>query len=111
MSRALIDKIRKGRESRVESGGYTFTVRRPTDLEMLELGQAVPVSSLFKFVSGWNVKECDVVPGGGGDQVPFSQALFQEWIADRPDLWTDITQAIVEAYKAHETALGEAAKN
>ena len=50
----LADKIRKARESTVEVGGYTFTVRRPTDLEMFELQGSVSAGRLLPFVVGWS---------------------------------------------------------
>lgn len=30
---ALVDKLRRAREFQVETGGFTFTLRRPTDVE------------------------------------------------------------------------------
>ena len=36
---SLAEKIRKAREVKVESAGFSFIIRRPTDLEMIEHGQ------------------------------------------------------------------------
>lgn len=115
MSQSLIEKIRRARESTVSAGGLKFTVRRPTDLEMLDIQRAGAVSQgdiLARFVTGWEgVKELDLVPGGVGVPVAFDAALFAEWIADRPDLWAPLTNAVVDSYKQHEARLAEESKN
>lgn len=112
---ALIEKIRRARESQVEVGGLEFTVRRPTDLEMLAMTTGPVITQgdiMTKFVVGWGkVKELDLFSGGTGELVPFSQELFAEFIADRPDLWTPLSNAVVDKYKAHEKAKEETAKN
>ena len=108
----LADKIRKARESTVEVGGYTFTVRRPTDLEMFELQGSVSAGRLLPFVVGWSgVKELDLVPGGDPHPLPFDAAACAEWLADRPDLLGPIVSALVDRYAQHTEALGVAAKN
>lgn len=110
---SLIERIRRARETVVEASGFEFTVRRPTDLEMLELQGSNPKQGdlLTRFVIGWGkVKELDIVPGGTDAPVPFEAALFAEWIADRPDLWNPITESIVTSYRAHKERLAESAK-
>ena len=108
---SLIDKIRKARHVTVESGGYAFTCRRPTDLEAMHLGQA-KAEDLLDYVVGWKgVKEIDLVPGGTSIEVPFDAALCREWLADRPDMWGPIAQAVIEAYNRHAAELEERTKN
>lgn len=112
---ALIERIRRARESVVEASGFKFTVRRPTDLEMIDIQAGGLVSQgdiLKRFVTGWDdVKELDLVPGGTGLPVPFDTGLFGEWVADRPDLWGPLTDAVISAYQRHREALEESRKN
>lgn len=109
---SLIDKIRKSREQRVDVGGYTFTVRRPTDIEAMALRNAGGIADLLPFVVGWEgVKEIDLVPGGNAVPVAFDPVVAAEWLADRPDLLQPLVEAIMESYRAHVAALEGAAKN
>lgn len=109
---SLAAKIRKARESAVEVGGYTFTVRRPTDIEMLDLQGEGSVARLLPFVVGWaGVKELDLVPGGDPHPLPFDGAACAEWLADRPDLLGPLVSEIVASYGRHAAALDTAAKN
>lgn len=111
MSQLLIDKIRKARQTNVETGGFTFTVRRPTDMEVVEMRSANLKQGdiMAKFVVGWSgITELDIIPGGTAALVPFSPELFIEWIADRPSLWAPLTDAILSAYDTHQKSLGEA---
>ena len=107
----LIEKLRKAREQTVEAGGFTFTVRRPTDIEAIAMhGQ--PVERMLRFVVGWQgVKEIDLIPGGAPVAVEFDTALATEWLADRPDLIEPLTSAIRDAYRAHVKSMEDAGKN
>ena len=107
----LADKIRKARESVVEAGGYKFTIRRPTDVDMLEFNRIKTPDGLNKFVVGWDgVKEIDLFPGGEGHPAPFDSDACAEWLSDRSDLMIPVVNAIVDAYQAHKTKLGDAEK-
>jgi hypothetical protein len=103
MSQALIEKIRKAREVVIYADGHGFTVRRPTDLEAATLrGQKIDLGDfLKKFVTGWTLKELDIIPGGNPVDVPFDSDLFAEWIADRPHLWEPLQKGIFTAYESH----------
>lgn len=108
----LVEKLRKAREQQVTVGGFTFTVRRPTDIEALALRGASGVAALLPFVVGWSgVKEIDVLPGGNPVELPYDAATAAEWLADRPDLLEPLVKAIMDAYRAHVAALEGAAKN
>jgi len=112
---SLIDKIRKARQQTVEAGGFKFTIERPTDMQVIDLQQdnvRLRQSELLKrFIVGWEgVKETDIIPGGVGVEVEFDNDLFIEWIADKPNLWTPITDAITLSYQDHIKALGESEK-
>ena len=109
---SLVEKLRKARQRNVEVGGYTFTVRRPTDIEAMEMRGVTGIADLLPFVVGWKgVKEIDLIPGGSAIEIAFDPALAREWLADRPDLLQPIVESIMEGYRAHVAALEGAAKN
>lgn len=67
---------------------------------------------LTRFVVDWGeMKEMDLVPGGGPEPVPFDAELWAEWIADHPEHWDDITRVVYDSYKAHEAEMEVVAKN
>ena len=114
MSKSAIERLRRARQSTAPSGKRTFTIRRPTDLEMHELAGKIDQRALLvRFVVDWGVmSELDLgIPGGGPDPVPFEPELWAEWIADHPEHWDDISAAVIEGYRAHKAALEETAKN
>ena len=114
MSKSLIERLRRARQTTVTSGARTFTIRRPTDLEMHEMAGAIDQRKLLvRFVTDWGtLSELDLgIPGGGPDPVPFEAGLWEEWIADHPEHWDDITRAVFDGYRGHKDALEEAAKN
>jgi hypothetical protein len=109
---SLIEKLRKARERQVEIGGFTFTVRRPTDLQAMGLRAANTIAELIPFVVGWQgVKEIDVLPGGDPHPLAFDAEVCAEWLADRPDLLHPLIEAIMDSYSAHAAALEAVAKN
>jgi hypothetical protein len=113
----LIEKIRAARQVNVHIDGLGFTVRRPTDMEMAKLKtDAVrqgfsDADVLRKYVVDWKgVQEIHLIPGGSPVDVPFEADLFMEWVSDRPDCWTPLVDAILEAYRAHEDKRMESEK-
>lgn len=114
MAETIIEKLRKSRQGEVQTGGCSFTVRRPTDEEAYNhFRSEVPVSAelLARFVVGWNLKEADILPGGGKAQVPYDPELAREWLADRADLWPPLLERITELYQAHAQSRETAPKN
>ena len=108
----LVDKIRRARERNVEVGGYTFTVRRPTDIEAMALRGASGIADLLPYVVGWQgVNEIDLIPGGSPVPTPFAADVAAEWLADRPDLLQPLVEAIMAAYRDHVATMEDAAKN
>lgn len=109
----IADKLRKAREIKVEAGGFSFTVRRPTDLEMIELqGGQVRGDKLLRFLIDWDgVKEIDMMEGGDPHPLKFDPEIAREWLSDRPDLFAKITSGMIGAYQAHSAALEEKLKN
>jgi len=108
---ALADKIRRARESTVEAGGHSFTVRRPTDADAMGLGKATVIELVVRFVVGWNLKEIDLIPGGSPVEAPFDDEAFSEWVADQPEILGVLSGAIVSAYQDHAKKRTEAEKN
>ena len=107
----LIEKIRKARQRQVEAGGFTFTVSRPTDIEAAKLGKA-GTSELLEYVTGWSkVYEFDLIPGGSPQEVPWDKDVCREFLADRPDLWSPLVEAVLESYSQHVKTLEDNAKN
>lgn len=119
MSQLIINKIRAGRQTSVPVGKFTFTVRRPTEMELLEIqqrrneGNSITQGEILnRFVVGWEgVTELDVFPGGTGLAVEFSAELFAEWIVDQSQLWLPLTTAVIEAYRLHDSAMAAELKN
>mgnify|MGYP001358389386 CR=1 FL=1 len=108
----LAEKMRKARESIVPVGGFSFTILRPTDLDMMEFSKDRNPAGLIQFVVGWEgIKEMDLIPGGDGHPVPFDAEACAEWLADRSDLFIPLVNSITDAYQARQQALEEARKN
>ena len=109
---ALLEKIRRAREFRVEAGGYSFTLRRPTDVEWLEVAGQSTARAVLPYIIGWEgVKELDLIPGGDPHPLPFDAEACQEWLADRIDLLPTLLEAFVKSYEAHLQARSDAEKN
>ncbi len=108
----LSEKIRKAREMRVDAGGKTFIVLRPTTLDMIDLQGKTAARAIMPHIIGWEgVTGLDLYPGGDGAPVPFDSDACAEWLSDRVDLLGPIAQAAVDAYDAHRLAIEDAAKN
>lgn len=108
---ALADKLRRARERTVEVAGRRFTVRRPTDAEAMLLSEQTGLDLVRRYVTGWDLREIDLIPGGGPDAVPFEAGLWADWVDDQPDLWGPLAETIVAAYREHTEAREHAAKN
>lgn len=110
----LSEKIKRARQTRIAVGAHFLTIRRPTDLDMLELrNEKIKQRDVIeRFVVDWDdVKESDLFSGGNPDLVPFDFDAYKEWIADHPEYWAAITDAVVASYKEHEAKVGEIVKN
>lgn len=109
---ALAQKLRKAREVEVKAAGFTFIARRPTDLEMIELGYAKAGRAILPFVIGWEgVSELSILGTGSPHPVEFDPELCAEWLEDRLDILKELIEAIHGAYSAHVAMLGSAVKN
>lgn len=111
MSQALIDKLRRARESTIEAGGHVFTLRRPSDAEAAQLGGSSPLELVRRFVVGWNLRELDLIPGGNPEPAPFSAEVWALWVDDQPALWGPLSDAVIAAYKRHTESREAVEKN
>lgn len=110
MSKAA-EKIRRARERPVTVGAHTYTIRRPTD-EDVQFGKVEPGLGMVKrYVVGWDFVELDLFPGGGPEPAPFDAEDWAEWVADKPEVWVELSDAIVAAYKEHTAQVEADAKN
>lgn len=108
----LVDKIRKARELRVQAGGHTFIVRRPTGLDVVEMGQVSRGRAVLPYIVGWDgVREMDMIPGGDPHPVPFDADVCAEWLGDRLDILGPLATAAFEAYTDHAKKLDEQKKS
>ncbi len=110
---ALVEKMRRARERRVEVGGHTFIYRRPTPVEWRANIEKLGVDrAIIAAVVGWEgVAELDLIPGGDGAPAVFDPDVAAEWLADRPDLLNAIAAHMIEQVKAHAETLGNDKKN
>jgi hypothetical protein len=114
MSRELIAKLKKAREVRVTIGKFTFTARRPTDVEAIALHRddAAFSTIALDFVIGWEgVTEDDMFGGGSTVALEFTPEFWRTWAADRPDFWGPISNACLDAYRVHAEAMTSVEKN
>jgi hypothetical protein len=103
---SLVERMRKAREQKVQAGGFTFVVRRPTDVDMMEMAGRVDARRLIPYVVGWEgVAEMDLVKGGEPHPLAFDAAACAEWLADRPDLLTPLVEAVLASYTVHAERL------
>ena len=108
----LTDKIRRAREVRVPAGEFTFVIRRPTDVEWIEIAGQSTARAVLPFVIGWEgVKELAMIPGGDPHPLPFDSEACSEWLSDRIDLLPILLEAFVKSYEAHIEQRSVAVKN
>lgn len=111
----LIEKMRRARESSIDVDGIKLTIRRPTDMDALELSYhstREAVLGVCQFVVGWSgVKELDLIPGGTGENVPFDAELFVEWIQDKPECWEPLIKAVRDSYQSYRQKVQDSLKN
>jgi len=110
----LIDKIRAARVLRVKVQGMTFIGKRPTVAEFgLHMHNKTPDHEAARAaITGWEgVRECDLIEGGSTDHLAFDQALWDEVLPDRPDIWSRITIALSSAVVAEMDRHKESEKN
>lgn len=109
---SLVEKIRKARETTVEAGGFKFTIRRPTALEVAEMPATSRGRAVLPYIIGWEgVREIDVVPGGAAHPLPFDAAACAEWLGDRIDILAPLATQVFDAYAAYISRLEDQKKS
>jgi hypothetical protein len=109
---ALADKIRKAREVKVEADGLTFIVRRPTDLEMIDLRGAKMGRAIINFIVGWEgVTELSLTGTGAPHPLDFDADACGTWLEDRLDITSKLVESVFKAYAEHQEKQGAAVKN
>jgi len=107
--------MRKARESRVKVGAVTLTIRRPTDMDALDLSFSSTreaIVGVSRFVVDWSgMNEIDLVPGGTSEPVPFDDEIFVEWIQDKPQYWEDLIKGVRDSYHNYRKKLETETKN
>ena len=106
MKRLTLDRYKQSGQTRVEAGGFTFVVQRPTQAEVYaSADRRIDIEFVARHVVGWEgVLESDLVPGGDPEPVEFDAAVLAAWLADRADLWAPLTDAVVTSFRAYEEA-------
>lgn len=100
----LARALRKQREFKVEIGKFTFTARRPTDVEALAIHRENMTFDQIatRFVVDWSgVTEDDIKGGGSTVAPPFDREDWETWCSDRPDFWQPISLKLLEKYGEH----------
>lgn len=109
---SLVDKIRKAREAKVEAGGFTFVIRRPTALELAEMPEISRGRAILPFVIGWEgVREIDLIAGGDPHPLAFDAAACAEWLGDRLDILAPLATQVMEACMKYQKSIEEQKKS
>lgn len=117
-TKQLAAQLLKSREIKLAPiGRFTFTIRRPTEMELIRLrsGESRSIELNLDIVQshviGWaGVLESDIVADGASDAVPFDPDLYRIWIEEHPDLWAPLIsgfgKAIEDQAKKSEALAG-----
>jgi hypothetical protein len=112
---ALAEKMRRARETKVTVAGHSFTVRRPSQLEIVEVqaeSGGLNLRNSLRFIVGWEMTELTLgLPGGTGAAVEFDPEAFVEWVSDHPDAWAELMGAVMTSYREHADKVEADAKN
>ncbi len=108
----LVEKMRTAREKTVAIGGFSFTVRRPSELEMIEMNGAPMGRAALPHIVGWSgVKQSDILPNGDPEPQPYDAEIAAEWLTDRVDLLAPLAKAVTESFIEHAAKREAAEKN
>lgn len=111
---SILDKIKKAREFMIEVEGVRFTLSRPTDLEAITMkyeSVEQAVLDVPRFVVGWSLQEIDLFPGGNAIAVEPEAEVVSAYLADRPDMWMPLIEALKDSYSKHSKKREERSKN
>ena len=115
----LLLRMRKARETVFDIDEYRFTIIRPTIKQMvnhkvdgysqLDLAESYVIN--WQKSDGSPILQTDILKGSTTDPAPFSRELWREWLADKPEWWSAIGKAVMDAYNNHSSHKEETAKN
>lgn len=110
---SLAARIIKSREFTFETGGFKFTLTRPTECQWIdEIAGEGSTARFLPYIIGWEgVNESDVIASGDPLPLKFDAEVCKEWMADRSDLYGPIIGAINKEFNAHVVKRGDTAKN
>jgi len=127
---ALLEKLKKSRQTNVEVDSKSFTITRPTPMEAMEwlndmggnplasedvklfyaemftlknlLWRRLAQTAIERFVVGWpGMQEIIIIPGGSSVELPFDKELFLLWVQDHPKIVTELGFHIFSAWLGH----------
>lgn len=108
-AKLLQSQLLKARESKVSIGRMSFTIRRPTEMQLIRMRRPdsssidINLKTIQTHVVGWDgVLESDIVNGGANDPVPFDVDLYSAWIEDRPEVWVPLIEAFGNAIASQD---------
>ena len=107
MKKLDLARFQKSRETTIAAGPHSFTVRRPSALDVARMSAeaGITLEAACRFIVGWaGVNESDLLPGGDPEPLVFDRELLIEWVADKPDLWPVIVTGVVDSFRQHEEA-------
>lgn len=110
MKTALERRI-AARQSTVEAGGHTFTLRRPTEFEKIRHCNLPLLDYLCEFIDAADLTEADLFAGDGAEPVAFDRYLVRDWLYDQPDLWKPLAEALSSLVDAHDARAEAELKN
>ena len=110
---ALAEKMRKAREVRVESNGHVFVVLRPTPIQWEKIARHGDLfQGIVELLVDWDkFVELDLIPGGDPHPVKFDADACAEWLADHPEDFGRVADAMVEAMNKYVEGRDAAVKN
>lgn len=108
----LLSRRIAARQRIKQAGGHSFTLRRPTEFELLKFRSLSVLEYLCECIDDCDLTEADLIGNGSADiKVPFSRPLLFDWMQEHPELWQPLTDELSSMVKAHGEALEDAAKN
>ena len=96
---SVAEKLRKARQIEIKVGSCTFSASRATpEQALLYSTNAISDADVCRrHVMGWSgVKECDIIEGGGKDDLPFDRDDFSEAIGEKMDWWKEIAKTVLD---------------
>lgn len=111
-ARIIQQQLLKAREKKVTVGNVSFTILRPTEMELIRMRSGdeghveINLRSIKTCVVDWGeMKEKYILPNGANDIVPFDKDLFLAWIEDNPKYWAPLIEAIGKSVDEHQKQL------